>query len=339
MRVDATNVPDTAECTRAEPGFRTVANTASVLIWMSDANEEITYVNQPWLDNAGQRELAVDMRRAMASREPFQLEHRFGLGEGEYRWALTAGVPRYNANGSFAGYIGTSIDITERQLAERVLFRQQLIAAHEEESSRIARELHDDISQRLALVSMRLECLRQAVPASASATEFREEIGEASQQLADLGGDIHAVSHRLYPAKLELLGLEKAAAAFCQEWAKRHGVTIDVDFENVPTALPREISLSLFRVLQEALQNLVKHSGSRRAQVSLSSCADTIELTVKDSGVGFDLDEASRGPGIGMISMNERLKVVRGQLSIHSKRGNGTIIHAIAPLCLPSSTI
>ena len=112
--------------------------------------------------------------------------------------------------------------------------------------------------------------------------------------------------------------------------------TIDVHFENIPKALPPEISLCLYRVLQEALQNVVKHGGSRRAHVSLNGQVNTINLTVKDSGAGFDPHEAMRGPGLGLTSMKERLKVVGGQLSIHSQRGRGTTIHAVAPLRVPT---
>jgi len=130
--------------------------------------------------------------------------------------------------------------------------------------------------------------------------------------------------------------VEAAAAGFCEELAHRHGVTIDVHFENIPKALPREISLCLYRLFQEALQNVVKHSGARHADVSLNVQNDTLNLTVKDSGAGFNPHEAMRGRGLGLTSMRERLKVVGGQLSIHSERGRGTMIHAVAPLRLPT---
>ena len=338
----------------SEERFRVIANTAPVLIWMSGAEKQVTYLNQTWLDytglpldtTLGQRQIDVlhpdeaercrDVYgKAFEQREPFQMEHRLRRHDGEYRWVVTAGVPRYNY-GSFVGYIGTAVDITERKLAEEALstVSQKLIEAHEEESTRIARELHDDINQRLALVSMRLGYVKQSLPASAG--DLEQEIEEASQEIADLAADIQTISHGLHPAKLEHLGLEGAAAGFCEELSHRHGVTIDVHFENVPTALPREISLCLYRVLQEALQNVVKHSLSRHAHVSLNGQVNTIDLTVKDSGAGFHLHEAIRGPGLGLTSMKERLKLVGGQLSIHSQRGGGTTIHAVAPLRVPA---
>ena len=339
----------------SEERFRLIANTAPVMIWMSGTDNEITYLNQTWLDYAGRpSDAAVEKLQAMVlhpdeaercrevyekafeQRVPFQLEHRLRRQDGEYRWVVTAGVPRYNADGSFVGYIGTSLDITERKLAEATLASQKLIEAHEEEKTRIARELHDDISQRIALLGMHLGILKQSLPASA--TDLQQEIGEMDQQIGDLASDIHALSHGLHSAKLELIGLKAAVAGFCKELSNRHDVTIDVHVENIPEALPPEVSLCLYRVLQEALQNVLKHSVSRRAHVSLSGQLDTIKLTIKDSGAGFDPQEAMRGPGLGLTSMKERLKIVGGHLSIHSQRGHGTTIHAVAPLRLPTKS-
>ena len=242
--------------------------------------------------------------------------------------------PLRDAAGRIIGCSKIARDITKAKQAEEALstVSQKLIEAHEEERARIARELHDDISQQLALVSIRLDYLRQRPLASAA--DLNQEIGDVYQQIGNLASDIQALSHDLHPPKLELMGLEGAVAGFCEELSNRHGVTIDVHCENIPTALPPEISLCLYRVLQEALQNVVKHSVSRHAHVSLNGQINTISLTVKDSGAGFDPHEAMRGSGLGLTSMKERLKVLGGQLSIHSQRGRGTMIHAVAPLCL-----
>ncbi len=263
----------------------------------------------------------VVYEKAFEQREPFQMEHRLRRHDGDYGWVVTVGVPRYDVDGSFAGYIGTGVDIIERKLAEEALsaVSQKLIEAHEEERARIARELHDDINQRLALASVRLGYLKQSPPASAA--DIEQEIGTVSQEIADLVADIQALSHGLHPARLELLGLERAAAAFCEELSNRQDLTIDAHFENIPKALPRELSLCLYRVLQEALQNVVKHGESRHARVSLNGHIDTIDLTVEDSGAGFDPHEAMRGPGLGLTSMKERLKAIGGQLAVHSQPG------------------
>ena len=338
-----------------EKRFRLIANTVPVMIWMSGTANEITYLNQTWLDYAGRpSDVAVETLRAMVlhpdeaercrevyekafeHRAPFQLEHRLRHQDGEYRWVVTAGVPRYGANGSFVGYIGTSVDITERKLAEAALASQKLIRAQEEEKTRIARELHDDISQRITLLGMHLGILKQSLPLST--TDLEQEIGEMDRQLRDLATDIHALSHRLHSPRLEFLGLKAAVAGLCEELSNQHDVRIDVHFETIPVALPPEISLCLYRVLQEALQNVVKHGLPRGADVSLSGHINTINLTVKDSGPGFDPYEAVRGAGLGLTSMKERLKVVGGQLFIHSQRGHGTTIQAVAPLSLPTES-
>jgi PAS domain S-box-containing protein len=226
-------------------------------------------------------------------------------------------------------------DLIERTLASEAV-NQKLIEAHEEERARIARELHDDINQRLALVSVRLGFLRQGPPPLAA--DLDREIGEISQEVVDLSADIQTLSHGLHPARLELLGLEKAATAFCDELSIRHGVTIDLHFENLPKALPREVSLCLYRVLQEALQNVVKHSVSTHARVSLAGHIDGLDMTIEDSGAGFDPHEAMRGPGLGLTSMRERLKVIGGQLFVKSEPGRGTTIHAVVPLSLPAKS-
>jgi PAS domain S-box-containing protein len=223
-------------------------------------------------------------------------------------------------------------DLIERTLAEEALsaVSQKLIEAHEEERTRIARELHDDVGQRLTLVSMRLGYLTQGP--LAPATDVAAEIGDVRQQIGDLAADIQALSHDLHSPKLDFLGLPSAVTGFCDELSHRSGVAIDVRVENIPDAVPPDVSLCLYRVLQEALQNVVKHSESRYARVSLNGRVDTIDLTVEDSGAGFDPPEAMRGRGLGLTSMKERLKIVGGQLSIQSEPGCGATIHASAPL-------
>ena len=331
--------------------FRFIANSAPVMIWMSDAKKQITYLNQTWLDYTewtletalGSRWVEIlhpdDLERcrelyekAFDRREPYRVEYRLRRHDGEYRWVQTVGVPRYDADGSFAGYIGTAVDIAERKLAEEALstVSQKLIEAHEEERARIARELHDDISQQLALVSLRLDYLRQRPPASAA--DLNQEIGDLYQQVAKLASDVQGLSHDFHPPKLALMGLEGAMVGFCEELSNRHGLTIDVHCEHIPADLPPAISLCLYRVLQEALQNVLKHSVPPHAQVSLTGHVNTITLTVRDSGAGFDHHEAMRGSGLGLTTMTERLKVLGGKLSVDSEPGRGTTIRAVAPV-------
>ena len=208
----------------SEERFRLIANTVPVMIWMSGMFNEITYLNQTWLDYAGRpSDAAVETLRAMVlhpdeaercrevyekafeHREVFQLEHRLRRQDGEYRWVVTSGVPRYKATGPFVGYIGTSVDITERKLAAAALASQKLIRAQEEEKTRIARELHDDISQRIALLGLHLGIVKQSLPSTA---DLEQAIGEMDGQLRDLAADVHALSHRLHSPRLEFIGLK-----------------------------------------------------------------------------------------------------------------------------------
>lgn len=217
-------------------------------------------------------------------------------------------------------------------LAEEALstVNQKLIGAHEEERARIARELHDDVNQRLAVLAVTLDKLREDFPSSPA--ELKQGIDEANKQTQDLASDVQALSHRLHSSKLEFLGLPSAATGFCRELSSQRGVDIRFQSENIPKNLPKDVSLCLFRVLQEALQNGIKHSGSRRFEVRLSDVSGEIELTVSDSGIGFDLEAALKHPGLGITSMTERLKLVNGNLSITSQPQCGTTIRARVPL-------
>jgi PAS domain S-box-containing protein len=322
----------------SEERFRLVANAAPVMIWMSGVDGLCTYFNQGWLEFTGRSndselgngwtegvypedlpQCLDTYTKAFDRREPFAMQYRLRRHDGEDRWIFDQGVPRFNADGSFAGYIGSCIDVTDHKLAEEALstVSQKLIEAHEEERTRIARELHDDINQRLALLAVQLDELKP---------------GEARKQLEDLASDIQALSHRLHSAKLEYLGLEAAVASFCREFSDRQRVDIDFHYATVRKNLPQAVSVCLFRVLQEALQNAIKHSGSRNVQVSFKGEANEIELTVHDSGIGFDPQEAMKGRGLGLTSMRERLKLVDGELSIDSHSQRGTTIHARVPL-------
>ncbi|HET6931264.1 MAG TPA: PAS domain-containing protein [Candidatus Acidoferrum sp.] len=351
MAVDVTDRRQAEEAVReSEQRFRLVADKAPVMIWMCDTDKRCTYCNQPWLEFTGRSleaelgngwmdgihpddlERCLDiLTKAFDRREPFHMEYRYRRHDGGYRWLHDMGVPRCNTDSFFSGYIGSCLDVTERKLAEDALstVSRRLIEAHEEERAWLARELHDDVNQRLALFAVALDIVKRGIPESL--TEARQSIGEITKELRDLGNDVQALSHRLHSAKLEYLGLVSVATSFCKELSDRKGVQIDFHCGEIPTTLPKDISLCLYRVLQEALQNAVKHSGSRQFQVSLTCTLDKIHLTVRDSGIGFNSEEAM-GRGLGLVSMRERLKLVDGELSIDSQVHKGTEVRAAIPL-------
>jgi PAS domain S-box-containing protein len=264
------------------------------------------------------------------------IETRFRMKDGGIRTGL-ASAELIEIDGEPC-VLAVAADITERKLAGEALssMSRRLIEAHEEERTRIARDLHDDINQRLALLAIDIERLKQNP--SESADEVANRMGELSKRTGQIAADVQSISHRLHSSKLEYLGIVAAMRSFCAEFAEQQKVEIDFSYAEIPQNLPQGISLCLFRVSQEALQNAVKHSGMRHFEVTLGGGSDGIHLIVRDSGHGFDFEAAMQGRGLGLISMKERLKLVNGELSIDSRPKSGTTVHARVPFTQGSNT-
>jgi signal transduction histidine kinase/predicted nucleic acid-binding OB-fold protein len=204
----------------------------------------------------------------------------------------------------------------------------RLIAAQEAERSRIARELHDDIVQQVALLGIHLELL--ARDGHDRQVDVDGLVREALEHVHGIANSIRALSHRLHPARLGLVGLVPALRGLQRE-LERPDIAITFSYENTPATLPPDLTLCLFRIVQEALQNAVKHSGARQVSVNLSGYSDGLALTIKDNGAGFDVD-AAWGKGLGLVSMIERLEVFGGSLKIRATPGNGTRLEITVPL-------
>jgi PAS domain S-box-containing protein len=222
-------------------------------------------------------------------------------------------------------------DVTDRKRAEEALsgMSQKLIQAQEQERTRIARDLHDDVAQRLALLAIELAQVQQHLPDSVS--ELRAHVGTIRNRAVQIATDVQTISHELHSSKLEYLGIVAAMKGFCKEFGERQKVEIGFRSRDLPTQLSPEISLCLFRVLQEALHNAAKHSGVQHFEVQLWGTSDEILLTVSDLGEGFDTETGMKGSGLGLTSMQERLRLVNGKLSIDSQPKRGTTIHARVP--------
>jgi len=334
----------------SEERFRLVANSAPVMIWLSGRDKLCTYFNQQWLEFTGQpleaelgngwaegvhpddlKACLETYKEAFDKRESFDMQYRLRRHDGQYRWIQDKGVPRFEPDGSFAGYIGSCNDVTDRELAADLLgsLGRRLIEAHEQERTWIARELHDDINQRLALLAIELEKWQQQVPES---IDFSAHIEQARKRIFDISKDVQSLSHRLHSSKLEYLGIATAAKSFCRELSDQHKVRIEFVYSDVPPQLSKEAALALFRVLQEALQNAVKHSHAQDFKVELRATPDGIHLAVSDSGAGFDQRKALDSRGLGLVSMRERLQLVNGTMVIESEPGRGTTIRARVPL-------
>jgi PAS domain S-box-containing protein len=335
----------------SEQRFRLMADTTPALVWMCDSQGNVTYLNQRRIDFTGRDPAASlgdvwsafihpdDLQSVWAAntlalerQEGFSKEYRLRRRDGEYRWMLDVAAPRIDSDGSFAGFIGSAVDITDQKSAREALEKigGKLVEAQEEERSRIARELHDDICQRLALLSMELEQANRASNGSTVSPNQRME--EIRQHCAEIAGDVQALSHKLHSSKLEYLGVGAAIRGFCREFCQQNDVNIQFAEENLPDSLPRDISLSLFRVTQEALQNALKHSGVSQFSVSLRGTADEIQLDVSDEGKGFDVEAALLEKGLGLVSMQERVHLVHGILTIKSTAKGGTRLLVRVPL-------
>jgi PAS domain S-box-containing protein len=334
----------------SEKRFRVMADTTPSLIWMADRNGKITYLNSKSVEFTGDPKagfgnswseyvhpddldsvLSVNAH-GLVNRLSVSKEYRLRRYDGVYRWMFDVASPRVNGDGSFAGFIGSAIDITDQKMAQDALenVSGRLIEAQEKERSRIARDLHDDICQRLALLSMELEETNRTLDNSSEAAD--ERLKQIQQHCAEIAGDVQSLSHELHSSKLDYLGVAAGIRGLCKEFAKQHKVRVDFKDEGVPTHLPKDISLCLFRIAQEGLHNAVKYSGTTQFAVTLRKTANEVQLEVIDGGLGFDVEEAKRNRGLGLVSMQERVHLLHGALFIDSAPGKGTRVVASVPV-------
>jgi len=451
----------------SEQRFRLVSDTAPVLIWMSGTDKLCNYFNRPWLEFTGRslqaesgngwaegvhaddRQQCMEVyTQAFDRREEFRMTYRLRRKDGEYRWILDVGVPRFDPSGTFLGYIGIGLDETERKLAEDVRSRyaaivessddaiigadrkgtithwnkgaerlygysaseaigkdiaflqsadqsesrqilarvhearqlreyetvrqrkdgtrvtvaltispildcdgqitgksaiardiserkrseevlsgmsRRLIEAQEQERTRIARELHDDINQRLALLAVELEQARE------NPAEYEQRMLELQRKIQEIANDVQALSHELHSAKLEYLGAVSGMRSWCREFAERRKMEIEFKSSEGLSSVSSDVGLCLFRVLQEALHNAARHSGVGRVEVQLWDHAGEIHLVINDQGRGFEIERAMQGKGLGLTSMQERVRLMNGKIQIRSTPLAGTTIHVQLP--------
>jgi PAS domain S-box-containing protein len=466
----------------SEERFRNMADTAPVLIWVSGPDKLCTFFNKVWLEFTGrtmEQEIGNgwiegvhpdDIDRCITTycasfdaRGHYRLEYRLRRADGEYRWVLRDGAPRFTSGGIFAGYIGSCIDITdkrraeqerqkfvsladqslefvgmcdldfkplyvnaagmrlvgvdnleaacrinvqdyffaedqpfitdeflprvkrdghgtseirfrhfktgeaiwmiynvfsicdahgatvgwatvsvnitERRQAERALqeSRQELralagrlINADEEARKTISRELHDDLSQKLALLAFDASSLALAPPSSAE--EMKEPLRNLHRRIVQLSQDVREIAHQLHPMILEDLGLTAALTELCSEFSAREGIEAAFEQEAMPKTLPVDVASCLYRVAQEALHNVSKHAQASRVRLRVSGGPEGIHLSIRDTGVGFDSDAGVPRRGLGIVSMKERVGLVQGEFSIDSQPGRGTEVRVVVPL-------
>jgi PAS domain S-box-containing protein len=332
----------------SEHHFRSLIEAAPVMLWMSGPDARCTFFNKPWLDFIGlsqkeqleqdwvarvhpeDRERCVNQYlAAFKSRENFTLDYRLLDRQGAYRWLVHNGVPRYGAEGAFLGYIGTRLDVTDRRDAEEQLraVSTQVINAQETERYHIGQELHDDLAQRITALSFRLNGLSRKLNGNA---HLAADLDDLQEQAAAICKDILQFSYQLRPATMECLGLPAALRDLCRHATNHERVVVFAEDENLPP-IPKDVSVPLHRIAQEAVRNAMAHSGATHIHVELSASPTTVRLSVKDNGCGFVVGSMAKH-GLGLSGMSQRMRNSGGRFTITSRPGRGTCITATMPL-------
>lgn len=337
----------------SEERFRVMADSAPIMMWMAGPDKGCTDFNRGWLEFTGrtlQQESGdgwiagvhpSDLGRclniyhaAFDERKPFAMEYRLRRRDGEYRWVSDTGVPRLLLDGSFVGYIGCCIDVDDQKQGElaRIELSRRLMTAQEAERTRIARELHDGIGQSLALLGIQMQRASQPAPLRLG----KKNLGllELCAKLKEIGNQVSRLSHQLHSSELEFLGLAIAVKSLCREFSEQYHFKVECVCSDIPNELDNDVALCFLRIVQEALHNVAKHSHASRVDVEMSGAANDLTLSISDDGVGFEINNIRKTPGLGMVSMRERMHLIGGEFTITSKPGSGTKILVKAPLVM-----
>jgi PAS domain S-box-containing protein len=288
----------------------------------------------------------------LAARAPCEQEYRLRRSDGQYRLILSRALPRFSPKGEFLGYAGSLTDITGRreaeqqlrsvnaalaaELAERTRHEEEiqrlsarLIHAQEDERKRLARELHDDLSQQVAVLSIAMGNLKRQIPARE--TEARQQSDRIQQKLAEVAETVRRISHQLHPAVLEYSGLVAALRSYCQEFSALSGMQVAFACDDSIGEVAPEVGLSLYRITQEALQNAAKHAQTAEAKVSLRRTGNELCLTIEDRGIGMAA-QPTRLDGLGLVSIRERTRLIGGTVEFVSEPNRGTAVVVKVPV-------
>ncbi len=270
------------------------------------------------------------VRRALSGEiKTFSMEKRYIRPDRSLVWAhvtvsyVSTEEPKY--------FITVVEDITKRKQAELELHElsERLITAQEKERAWLAKELHDGLSQSLALLAIELDQLGMYPPKKP--TQVNVAMKELSTRVKELAEDVHHLSHGLHPSVLETVGLVAALQSFCRELEQKRKLAIHLTARDVPT-LPNKVALCLYRVAQEALQNVVKHSGAKQATVELIVASNKIHMRIADDGKGFDLSYKATSDSIGLVGIRERIGLLHGEVRWETKPGHGTTVQVSVPI-------
>lgn len=377
-----------AKIRESEARFRNMADSAPVMIWVTEPDGSCSYLSKSWYEFTGQdaesglgfgwlqavhlddaEEAERIFLEANKKHEPFRIEYRVRSVDGEYRWAIASAKPRFSGSGEFLGYIGSVIDITDRKQNEALLQKaneelelrveertqeladtnrilsveveerrslaqiraellQRLVTLQEDERRRIARDLHDQLGQQLTALRLKLMALRndpELGPEQAARAERLQEIA------TQIDSSVTFIAGQLRPSALDDLGLQEALKMYALEWSQRFDIPLDYH-SNVfaKQRLTPEVETHLYRIAQEALNNIVKHANATEVAVVLEKSETGVTLVIEDNGDGFDpktKQTLEAGHGFGLIGMTERSNLIGAHLEIESRAGHGTTIY------------
>lgn len=337
------------EVAHNERRWRSLLEGVELLVIGADAEGRINYVNPYFGRITGRDSLEImgqpavelvipDEREALAERvsrmgnDGLRPQSTWSVrcADGDSRTIVFSNVRLENPDGSLAGLLSVGEDVTDRLLAESTArhLAGRLINAQEEERSRVARDLHDDITQRLACLSIDVARVQRAAVDS----HFAASLKEMGEDLVRLSEDVHAIAYRLHPSVLEDLGLPEALASECERFTRRERIPCEIRNLELPDRIPNPAALGLFRVGQEALRNIGRHARATTVTVTLRTVDEGVQLAVNDDGVGFDPSIRRVKPSMGLASMRERISYLGGELDIESSPGHGTTIVAWVPV-------
>ena len=340
----------------SEQRFRVITDAAPILVWMAGVDKLCYYFNKGWLDFVGrtleqesgkgwtENVHPEDFERCLAiyvanfdARRSFEMEYRMRHHTGQYRWILDRGVPRYAPDGTFEGYVGGCLDIhDQKEAAEKVRIADdmtRLMKTQDEERRRIARELHDSAGQTLAVLGINLAQLVDR--AKSLAPELAKEGKEIEAIVQQLSREIRTTSYLLHPPLLDESGLASALSWYVEGLAERSQIAVTLDVAANLGRLPGDMELAIFRVVQECLTNIHRHSGSKTAVIRVSRTGETVRTEVRDQGKGISperlLEIQSQGSGVGIRGIRERIRHFHGEMKIESS-GSGTSVIVIIPM-------
>jgi two-component system sensor histidine kinase UhpB len=269
------------------------------------------------------------------------MEHRMVHRDGSVRWFLARGVVSERRQGRPVRMTGTDTDITERKRTAEALDHSSrrirelaghVIRAQEQERRHIARELHDGLNQQVAALAIAIGNARRRLARGDAGSRLRSELDTVQRRTVELADAIRELSHGLHPAALEHAGLVAGLKSFAADVSRLEGIEIAITATGDVGAVAPEVALGLYRIVQESIRNIARHSGARRAEVILTVGADAVELLVKDEGRGFDLPRSRRGAGLGLVSIEERVRLLQGEVLVTSRPGHGTDLLVQVPL-------